>query len=72
MADTLTFEVPADAADRDVRRVRQEVRVARRNTQIEQQYEELKDECPHQEAFRILADRHDCSTRTVRRVVWGG
>jgi hypothetical protein len=72
MPDTITFEVPTDAPDRDLRRVRQEVDVATKRAKIRRQYEDLLDEHPHQEAFQILAERHNTTARTVRRAVWGG
>ena len=71
-AESIRFEVPADAPERDLRRVQQEVDTAERNALIKRQYQRLKSECTHQKAFQILADRHNTSTRTVRRVVWGG
>ena len=71
MPDTLTFEVPADAPERDLRRVRQEVEVASRRAKIRRQYSDLLDDYSHQEAFKVLAERHEESVRTVRRVVWG-
>jgi len=72
MPETLTFEVPSDAPERDLRRVRQEAKTAERNAKITREYRKLKQKYPHQEAFQILAERHDCSPRTVRRVIWGG
>jgi hypothetical protein len=72
MPDTITFEVPADAPERDLRRVRQEVEVARRRAQIREAYPDLRDEYGRDEAMRRLKERHDCSRREVRFAVYGG
>jgi transcriptional regulator GlxA family with amidase domain len=71
MPDTLTFEVPSDAPERDLRRVRQETRVARRNAQIRRKYPKLRDEHGRKKAMRRLANRYNCSPRTVERAVYG-
>ena len=71
MSDTIRIEVPADAPERDLRRVRQEAQVARRNARIRSEYPDLRDKHGRDSAFEKLAEQHDCSCRTVRRVVYG-
>jgi hypothetical protein len=72
MPDTITITVPADAPERDLRRVRQEAKVAARNAAIARAYDKLLDDYSYREAMRRLAEQHDTSVRTIRRVVWGG
>jgi transcriptional regulator GlxA family with amidase domain len=63
--------MPADAPERDLRRVRQNAEVAERNAQIRRDYPELRDEHGREKAMRQLAERHHCSPRTVERAVYG-
>jgi len=72
MSQQKVITLPEDATADDVRRVKETARIARRNAHIRRQYPGLRDEVGQKEAMKRLADRHCCSTRTVRRVVWGG
>jgi hypothetical protein len=72
MPDTITIEIPADAPDRDVGRVRREARVARRRAKIQRLYPELRDEHGRRQAFERLRDRFGESVRTIRRIIYGG
>jgi transcriptional regulator GlxA family with amidase domain len=70
MPEILTFHAPADAPERDLRRLEQDAEVARRNAQIDRRYPNLRDQYGRDAAMEALADRHDVSPRTVRRVVY--
>jgi len=65
MADTLS--IPDDASERDAQRIRQ----VNRNISIRQQYPKLKRRLGWQQAQEKLAERHDCSIHTVRKVLEG-
>lgn len=71
MAETVTFEVPVDAPDRDLERVEREASVARRNAEIRRRYESLRDEHGRMDAYEQLADTYHVSPRQVRRIVYG-
>jgi hypothetical protein len=71
MAETVTFEVPADAPDRDLERVEREASVARRNAEIRRRYESLRDEHGRMDAYEQLSDAYHVSPRQVRRIVYG-
>lgn len=71
MPDTITIEVPSDAPDRDLRRVRQEAEVATKRAKMRRAYPDLRDEYGRDEAMRRLASRHCCSPRTVERAIYG-
>jgi len=71
-SETITIEVPADAPERDLNRVKREAEVARTRAQIVREYRDLLSRHDYREAFEILAERHDESVRSVRMAVWGG
>ena len=62
-----TVPVPSWAGERDVQRALHIVR----NVRIQSEYEQLQDEHGRDEAFKRLSDRFECSTDTVREVVYG-
>jgi len=72
MAETVTIEIPADAPEKDVRRVRQRADLARRNATIRRRYPSLRDKHGRKEAIKRLADRFCCSTSTVKHVIYRG
>jgi len=64
MADTLP--IPDAASERDAQRIRQ----VNRNVAIRRSYPELRDEYGRDKALEILADRHNVSPGTARRIVY--
>jgi len=71
MSEEPVVTLPADATEDDVRRVKETARIVRRNVRIRRQYEPLKEEHGCWRAYEILAERHSCSTSTVRKVLEG-
>jgi len=63
--------LPPDATEDDVRRVEETAKVVRRDVAIRRQYPDLRDEHGKWEAIALLAERHCCSSRTVRRAIYG-
>ena len=58
---------PKEASDKDRQRIRQ----VNRNVLIRRAYPDLRDEHDRQEAWEILAERHNVSPSTVRLIVYG-
>jgi len=67
----MTITLPDGATDRERRRVQQEAERVRRNAQIREAYPALREKHGWREAMQVLADRHNCSSSTVRAVVRG-
>jgi len=63
--------LPPDATDEDVQRVREVARIVRRDIRIRRQYPDLRDELGKWPAIEELAQRHHCSTSTVRKAIYG-
>jgi hypothetical protein len=63
--------LPEDATDDDVQRVKEVARIVRRDIRIRRQYPDLRDEIGKWGAIEELADRHHCSTSTVRKAIYG-
>lgn len=70
MSEQITISVPADARERDLRRVEQQAEVARRNAAINREYPTLRDEHGRRKALRLLAQKHNCSVSTVKHVLY--
>lgn len=68
--DQPTITLPPDATDDDVRRVEELAEKVRRDVRIRRAYPDLRDKHDKWTAIEILAERHHCSSRTVRRVIY--
>jgi len=71
MPDQPTVTLPSEATEDDIRRVRETARIVRRNVRIRNQYPDFRDEQGKWSAYEALAERHDCSVSTVRKVLNG-
>lgn len=69
MPDTITFEVPGDAPERDLDRIEREVSVARRNAEINRRYNQMDGD--RMGRYERLADEYHVSERQVRRIIYG-
>jgi CRISPR/Cas system-associated endoribonuclease Cas2 len=72
MSSTLpVYDIPEEASERDLQRIRDAVDIAKRNARIRVQYSEFREKYGWETALEMLADRFPVTKWTAKKIVSG-